>query len=80
MLTIEALIVAGIGVALGTAAAATALVPFSHAAADSLLPSGPLSIYAAVVAGAVALALTATLVPGWAALRARPAEAALAEE
>lgn len=80
MLTIEALIVAGIGVGLGTAAAATALVPFSHAAADSLLPSGPLSIYAAVVAGAVALALTATLVPGWAALRKRPAEAALAEE
>ncbi|AZM47354.1 ABC transporter permease [Streptomyces sp. WAC 06738] len=80
MLTIEALIVAGIGVALGTAAAATALVPFSHAAADSLLPSGPLSIYAAIVSAAVALALTATLVPGWAALRARPAEAALAEE
>ncbi|WP_407559931.1 ABC transporter permease [Streptomyces sp. 184] len=80
MLTIEALIVAGIGVGLGTAAAATALVPFSHAAADSLLPSGPPSIYAAVVAGAVALALTATLVPGWAALRKRPAEAALAEE
>ncbi|MEO3767263.1 FtsX-like permease family protein [Streptomyces sp. B5E4] len=80
MLTIEALIVAGIGVALGTAAAATALVPFSHAAADSMVPTGPLSIYAAVVAGAVALALTATLVPGWAALQARPAEAALAEE
>ncbi|WP_225793079.1 FtsX-like permease family protein [Streptomyces aculeolatus] len=80
MLTIEALIVAGIGVGLGTAAAATALVPFSHAAADSMLPSGPLSVYAAVVAGAVALALTATLVPGWAALRKRPAEAALAEE
>ncbi|WP_344290272.1 ABC transporter permease [Streptomyces synnematoformans] len=80
MLTIEALIVAGIGVGLGTAAAATALVPFSHAAADSLLPSGPLSIYGVTVAGAVALALTATLVPGWAALRRRPAEAALAEE
>ncbi|MFW6691986.1 ABC transporter permease [Streptomyces sp. MAR4 CNX-425] len=80
MLTIEALIVAGIGVVLGTAAAATALVPFSHAAADSLLPSGPLSIYGATVAGAVALALTATLLPGWAALRTRPAEAAMAEE
>lgn len=80
MLTIEALIVAGIGVGLGTAAAATALVPFSHAAADSLLPSGPLSIYAVVVAGAVALALTATLLPGWAALRTRPAQAAQAED
>ncbi|WBB57825.1 ABC transporter permease [Streptomyces sp. WMMC500] len=80
MLTIEALIVAGIGVGLGTAAAATALVPFSHAAADSVLSSGPPSIYAAIVAGAVALALTATLVPGWAALRTRPAEAAQAEE
>ncbi|MEV6109313.1 FtsX-like permease family protein [Streptomyces sp. NPDC051940] len=75
-LTVEALVVAAIGVALGTLAASTSLVPFAHAAAGGWLPTGPWWIYGAVVAGAAALSLTATLLPAWAALRQRAVEAA----
>ncbi|WP_254709074.1 FtsX-like permease family protein [Streptomyces lunaelactis] len=76
MLTVEGLVVAVIGVLLGTAAAATTLVPFAHAAADSWMPSGPLWIYGAVVGAAVTLVLSATLVPAWRALRVLPVRAA----
>ncbi|MFJ9088554.1 FtsX-like permease family protein [Streptomyces sp. NPDC102384] len=80
MLTIEALIVAAIGLLLGTAAASTSLFPFAHAAANTWMPSGPWWIYGAIVAGAVTLSLAATLLPAWAALRIRPVEAAGAQE
>lgn len=80
MLTIEALIVAAIGLLLGTAAASTSLFPFAHAAANTWMPSGPWWIYGAIMAGAVTLSLAATLLPAWAALRIRPVEAAGAQE
>ncbi|MER5441382.1 FtsX-like permease family protein [Streptomyces sp. NPDC002790] len=80
MLTIEALIVAAIGLLLGTAAASTSLIPFAQAAANTWMPSGPWWIYGAIVAGAVTLSLTATLLPAWTALRTRPVEAAGAQE
>ncbi|MFI5660750.1 FtsX-like permease family protein [Streptomyces sp. NPDC051684] len=79
-LTIESLIVAAIGLLLGTAAASTSLIPFAHAAANTWMPSGPWEIYGAIVAGAVTLSLAATLLPAWSALRTRPVEAAEAQE
>lgn len=78
MMTVEGTLVALVGLVLGTAAAATTLVPFNLAVADTPLPSGPPSIYAAVAGGAWALTLAATLVPTWAVLRTRPVEAARA--
>lgn len=80
MVTIEALLATAMGVVLGTLAASTSLIPFSVAAADSYWPSGPLWIYGAIVGTAGALALAATLLPTVAALRSRPALAALAAE
>ncbi|MFD9221503.1 FtsX-like permease family protein [Streptomyces sp. NPDC060064] len=79
MLTVEGVVVAVIGVVLGTVAAATTLVPFAHAAADSWLPSGPLWIYGTVAGTALTLALSATLVPAWRALKVLPVRAARAE-
>lgn len=76
MMTVEAVLVTATGLALGTLAAAAALVPFSLVATGGPLPSGPPVIYLATVAGAGALTLTATLVPAWAALRIRPVVAA----
>ncbi|WP_328582729.1 ABC transporter permease [Streptomyces sp. NBC_00370] len=78
MMTIEGLVVAAIGVLLGTAASLTTLVPYAHVAGGSRgwLPSGPGWIYGTVVGVAVLLSLSATLVPTWRALRIRPAEAA----
>ncbi|MEV3858537.1 FtsX-like permease family protein [Streptomyces sp. NPDC050095] len=80
MLTIEALLVAAIGLLLGTAAASTSLIPFARAAAHTWMPSGPWWIYGAIVAGAVTLSLAATLLPAWATLRTRAVEAAGAQE
>jgi putative ABC transport system permease protein len=78
MVTVEGLLVGVVGVLLGTAAAAAILVAFVHAAGDGtrLLPSGPGWLYGVVVAAALGLTLSATLVPTWRALRGRPAEAA----
>ncbi|GAA1358383.1 FtsX-like permease family protein [Streptomyces beijiangensis] len=77
MVVIEALVVAAIGILLGTVAAATTLVPFSHVAAGSLVPSGSVWIYGGVVGTAVVLALAASVVPAWRVLRGRPVVAAL---
>jgi putative ABC transport system permease protein len=76
MMSMEGTLIAAIGIALGTAVSATALVPFSVAASDSLMPSGPRWIYPAVIGTAFVLALTATLLPTWQALRSSPADAA----
>ncbi|KNB54458.1 hypothetical protein AC230_00635 [Streptomyces caatingaensis] len=76
MMTVEGALVAVVGVVLGTLAAAAALVPFALSASDRVLPYGPVTVYLAVVAGALAVTLGATLPPTWAALRARPVEAA----
>jgi putative ABC transport system permease protein len=76
MMSMEGVLIAAIGIVLGTAVSTTALVPFSVAASGSLMPSGPRWIYPAVIGAAVVLALTATLLPTWLALRSPPAEAA----
>lgn len=80
MMSMEGALVAIIGIVLGTAVSTTTLVPFSVAAGDSLMPSGPPWIYLSVIGTAAVLALTATLLPTWQALRSRPAEAAAAPE
>ncbi|MEV5510906.1 FtsX-like permease family protein [Streptomyces orinoci] len=78
MMTVEGLLVAVVGLTLGTVAAATTLLPFGVAVGAGCRPSGPGSIYGVVVGAAVALTLTATLVPTWLALRGRPVHAAAA--
>lgn len=80
MVTVEALLVTGVGLLLGALAAATSLLPFSVAASDSWIPSGPLWIAGAVVGTACTLALGATLLTTWSVLRHRPVEAAVAAE
>jgi putative ABC transport system permease protein len=72
MMTMEGVLVAVTGIMLGTAVSTTTLVPFSVAASGSLMPSGPLWIYLAVIGTAAALALAATLLPTWQALRSLP--------
>jgi putative ABC transport system permease protein len=79
MMGLEGILVAVVGVVLGTIVAAGSIVPFCLVASDSLLPSGPLWIYLTVIGAAGVLALFATLMPTWAATRSRPAEAALAD-
>jgi putative ABC transport system permease protein len=76
MMTMEGVLIAVIGIVLGTAVATTTLVPFSVAAADSVTPSGPPWIYLAVIGAAGTLALGATLLPTGGALRTPPATAA----
>lgn len=78
MIGAEGVLVAVTGVVLGTVASVATLVPFSLARAESLTPSGSPWIYVGVVATALTLTLGATLLPGWRAMRSRPAEAAVA--
>lgn len=79
MMTLEALLATAIGIILGVLVASTSLIPFSVAATESWMPTGPLWIFGAVVGTAATLALAATLLPTWSALRVRPARAALAD-
>jgi putative ABC transport system permease protein len=72
MMSMEGVLIAAIGIVLGTAVSTTALVPFSVAASDSLMPSGPRWIYPAVIGAAAVLTLSATLLPTWQALRSPP--------
>lgn len=67
-----------VGIVLGTAVAAGALLPFGLALDGSVLPSGPGWIYPAIVGTAVALTFATILLPTWVALRAKPVEAAVA--
>ncbi len=80
MVGLEGVLVAAIGVLLGTIASMATLVPFSTNRIDSWTPSGSPWIYATIVGVAVVLTLGATLIPGWQAMRSRPAEAAVAVE
>jgi putative ABC transport system permease protein len=80
MMSVEAILVAGIGIVLGTIVAAATLVPFSLVVSDSPLPSGPPWIYLAVIGVATLMAVVATVLPAWFATRGRPAEAATAGE
>jgi putative ABC transport system permease protein len=70
----EALLVAAVAAALGSAIAAVTLVPFSVGMTDSAMPYVPPLWYGAVLAGAALLALAASLIPARLALRTRPVE------
>ncbi|MFI8503626.1 FtsX-like permease family protein [Streptomyces sp. NPDC085524] len=74
MMTVESLLVALAGIALGTAVALATLAPMGIALGTGWLPSGPVWIYFAVVGFAAVMTLAATLVPSRMALRQRPAE------
>ncbi|OLF10432.1 ABC transporter permease [Actinophytocola xanthii] len=78
MMTVEALLTVAIGIVLGTLVTAATLLPFTLVTDGSVLPSGPVWIYLAVAGSATVLALGATLVTTWLALRPRPAEATVA--
>lgn len=80
MMGLEGVMIAVVGVVLGTIVAAGSIVPFCLVVSDSLLPSGSVWIYFSVVAIAGAIAMLATLMPTWAATRLRPAEAALTDD
>lgn len=80
MVGVESAIVAGSGVAIGTAAAVVILVPVSIKRLDTVVPGGSPWMYLTVVGGTVVLSLAAMLLPAWRATRGRPAEAALAVE
>ncbi|WP_410660269.1 FtsX-like permease family protein [Amycolatopsis sp. lyj-112] len=69
-------LVALIGIVLGTVVSAGAIVPFCLVATDSLLPMGSPLIYLSIIGIAAALALTATLLPAWAATRGPAVDAA----
>ncbi|MEV6440778.1 ABC transporter permease [Amycolatopsis sp. NPDC051716] len=75
MAGVEGGLIATIAVLLGTLVAAGAIVPFCLVVSGSLLPSGPVTIYLAVLAIAVVLSLVAILVPAWAATRGRAVDA-----
>ncbi|WP_199701824.1 FtsX-like permease family protein [Jiangella rhizosphaerae] len=80
MVGAEGVLVAAVGIVLGTLASVATLVPFSLARADQLTPSGSPLIYAGVVAVALGLTLAATLLPAWQALRQRATQAAAAAD
>lgn len=75
MMTVEALLTAFAGIALGLLVAAATLVPLSYAVLDRALPAGPPSIVITVVAFALVLTLGATLLSARMALRTRPSAA-----
>jgi putative ABC transport system permease protein len=71
-MAVEGLVVAVIGVVLGSVASLATLLPFSLARTDSLLPTGSVWIYLVVIGAAGAVTLAATLVPTWRVLRKSP--------
>jgi putative ABC transport system permease protein len=56
-------------VTLGTAVALACLLPFSAKVSTSALPTGPLWIYAVIVAAATVLTFGSTLIPAATTLR-----------
>ncbi|RXZ81133.1 ABC transporter permease [Paenibacillaceae bacterium] len=76
MLAAEALLVATIGVLLGTLSAFVTTVTFSLGRANTAYPAGSPLVYVAVVTVAVLLTLLATLIPGVWGTRQRPIDAA----
>ncbi|HEV8560023.1 MAG TPA: FtsX-like permease family protein [Actinophytocola sp.] len=77
MMSVEAVLVAAIGIVLGTLVSTTTLVPFSLVVSGTPVPHGPLWIYLAVVGTAGLLTMVATVLPTWFTTRTRPAEAAV---
>jgi putative ABC transport system permease protein len=78
MMSVEAGMATVIGVLLGTVVAFMTLMPFTLVTDGSLLPTGPIAVYLAVVGAATLLTFGSTLVSTWVGLRARPVEAAVA--
>ncbi|MFG1684433.1 FtsX-like permease family protein [Nonomuraea sp. NPDC049269] len=74
MVGIEAMVVAAVGVVLGTAAVAPILIPFAIAVNGSPMPYGPAWVYLAVICSTTLSALVATLSPVWAMIRPRTGE------
>jgi putative ABC transport system permease protein len=74
MAGVEGAVIAITGVLLGAVISAGTLVPLSLAINDSLVPSGPLWIFAVVAGTAGLLTMAATLLPAWLATRARPVD------
>jgi putative ABC transport system permease protein len=71
----EAALIVTIGLGVGLAIAATALLPLSHALTGSLRPHVPADQLAAILGGSALLALVALALPTRRALRSRPIEA-----
>jgi putative ABC transport system permease protein len=71
----EAALIITIGLGVGLAIAATALLPLSHALTGSLQPYVPPAQLAAILGGSAVLALLALALPTRRALRSRPVEA-----
>jgi putative ABC transport system permease protein len=71
----EAVLIVAIGLALGLAIAATALLPLSHALTGSVRPHVPADQLAAILGVSSLLALLALALPTRRALRARPVDA-----
>jgi putative ABC transport system permease protein len=71
----EAVLIIAIGLGVGLAIAATALLPLSHALTGSLRPHVPAAPLAVILGGSALLALVALGVPTRRALRSRPVEA-----
>ncbi|MFE3450554.1 FtsX-like permease family protein [Nonomuraea sp. NPDC059194] len=80
MLRMESLAAVLVSTVLGSAVALVTLMAFSTGMTGSATPSVPPLTYLAVVAGAAALALAATAIPGRFALSTPPAEAIGARE
>ncbi|MFE5242637.1 MULTISPECIES: ABC transporter permease [unclassified Streptomyces] len=75
MMAVESVLVALVGIVLGTAVAVATLAPFGIALGGSGMPQGPAWIYIVVIALAGLLTLAASLLPTSVVLRGRPAEA-----
>ncbi|MFI0357273.1 ABC transporter permease [Actinomadura sp. 9N407] len=76
MMTIEAVLIALAGIALGTMVAALTLAPLSLSVLGTVIPSGSPWILATVIAAALALTLTTTLLAAQAVLRTHPGDMA----
>ena len=71
----EAALIITIGLGVGLAISATALLPLSHALTGTLRPHVPLDQLGAILGGSALLALLALVLPTRRALRTRPVEA-----
>ncbi|MEW1719151.1 FtsX-like permease family protein [Streptomyces sp. NPDC093109] len=77
MMAVESVLVALVGIVLGSAVAAATLAPFGIALGGSAMPRGPAWIYFVVIGLAGLLTLTASLLPTSMVLRGRPAVAVI---
>ncbi|GAA1930557.1 hypothetical protein GCM10009716_42500 [Streptomyces sodiiphilus] len=75
MMAMEAVLIAAVGIVLGSFVAAATLVPFGIALDGNWLPHGPMSVYLVITGFIGAVTLAASLLATRYALRTRPAEA-----